>query len=153
MSKTAAARLWNDGETEAGFAAGAFRNRNHPAIPAPRMIPAWLKTPGIVRARMATVMAIVARERPVAKFLAMPHTAWATTATAATSKPWIQPVPRKENSLNKEANAASATAEGRVKPAQAAIAPQKPVRINPIAMPTWLIAGPGKNWQSATRSA
>ncbi len=28
-----------------------------------------------------------------------------------------------------------------------------PARNSPIAKPTWLLAGPGRNWQSATRSA
>ncbi len=46
----------------------------------------------------------------------------------------------------------SASAEGKVNPAHAANAPSQPARPSPIAMPTWLLAGPGRNWQSATRS-
>ena len=44
-------------------------------------------------------------------------------------------------------------ADGKVKPAHAASAPEYPPRDRPSAMPTWLLAGPGKNWQSATQSA
>jgi hypothetical protein len=44
-------------------------------------------------------------------------------------------------------------AEGSVNPSQAAMAPGSPARKIPIATPTWLLVGPGKNWQSATRSA
>ena len=43
-------------------------------------------------------------------------------------------------------------AEGRVKAVQAASAPRKPARDRPMAKPTWLEAGPGRNWQSATSS-
>ena len=38
------------------------------------------------------------------------------------------------------------------KPSQAAKAPLTPARNMPIAKPTWLLAGPGRNWQSATTS-
>ena len=31
--------------------------------------------------------------------------------------------------------------------------PGSPERSNPSAMPIWLLAGPGRNWHSATRSA
>ena len=51
------------------------------------------------------------------------------------------------------AKAISAMALGKVKPSQAAKHPTQPARISPKAMPTWLLAGPGKNWHSATRSA
>ena len=44
-------------------------------------------------------------------------------------------------------------AEGRVNPVQAASAPASPARLRPMPMPTSLLAGPGKNWHSATRSA
>ena len=40
-----------------------------------------------------------------------------------------------------------------MKPTHAAAAPGIPARAIPIAIPTWLDAGPGGNWQSATRSA
>ena len=47
----------------------------------------------------------------------------------------------------------SAIAEGRVKPAQAASAAGTARRAcRPMAKPTWLEAGPGRNWQSASRS-
>ena len=44
-------------------------------------------------------------------------------------------------------------ADGVVKPVQAASAPRYPALDSPMAMPTWLDEGPGRNWQSATRSA
>ncbi len=44
-------------------------------------------------------------------------------------------------------------AEGIVKPNQAASAPGRPARKMPMLIPTWLDAGPGRNWQSATMSA
>jgi len=39
-----------------------------------------------------------------------------------------------------------AIADGRVKPSQAANAPRYPARERPMARPTWLLAGPGRNW-------
>ena len=50
------------------------------------------------------------------------------------------------------ANNISAMAEGSVNASQAASMPVQPARFRPIAMPTWLLAGPGRNWHSATRS-
>jgi hypothetical protein len=46
-----------------------------------------------------------------------------------------------------------AIADGMVKPIQEAMPPSTPARMIPMPMPTWLLAGPGKNWQRATRSA
>ena len=42
-------------------------------------------------------------------------------------------------------------ADGSVNPSHAARPPKRPPRVMPMAMPTWLLAGPGRNWQSATR--
>ena len=84
----------------------------------------------------------------------MPHTAWATMATAVTLRPWMMPwLIGPSSAAAPKANATSTMAEGRVKAVQAAAAPQGPARINPRAKPTWLLAGPGRNWHSATRSA
>ena len=47
----------------------------------------------------------------------------------------------------------STTAEGRVKPTQAARPPGSPARRMPSVTATWLLAGPGNIWQSATISA
>ena len=47
----------------------------------------------------------------------------------------------------------SPAADGVVKPSQAAKAPGRPARRMPRLIPTWLLAGPGRNWQSATMSA
>ena len=43
------------------------------------------------------------------------------------------------------ANNSSSSAEGRVKPHQAASAPGQPARSSPSENPTWLEAGPGRN--------
>jgi hypothetical protein len=48
----------------------------------------------------------------------------------------------------KPGQTAQLTVEGSAQRLQARVA-----RINPSAMPTWLLAGPGRNWHSATRSA
>ncbi|CPO42683.1 Uncharacterised protein [Bordetella pertussis] len=40
-----------------------------------------------------------------------------------------------------------------VKAIQAAAMPAQPARASPSAMPVWLLAGPGRNWHSATSSA
>ena len=85
---------------------------------------------------------------------AMPSTAWATTATAATFRPWIMPwLTGPSSRLALRAKATRMIAEGRVKAVQAAAAPQPPPRCRPMAKPTWLLAGPGRNWHRATRSA
>jgi hypothetical protein len=42
---------------------------------------------------------------------------------------------------------------GRVKPTHAAMAPAQPALRRPIASDSWLLAGPGSAWQSATSSA
>lgn len=98
-------------------------------------------------------MATVARSRSGASERAMPQTALATTATAATFSPWSQPASATPSRWRPNANATRAMAEGSVNPSQAAMAPGSPARKIPIATPTWLLVGPGKNWQSATRSA
>ena len=51
------------------------------------------------------------------------------------------------------ANAISNAADGSVKPSHAARPPSGPARSMPIATPSWLEAGPGRNCTSATRSA
>jgi hypothetical protein len=52
-----------------------------------------------------------------------------------------------------QAKANISRADGRVKPIQAAKAPGQPARRRPIKTLTWLLAGPGTIWQSATRPA
>ena len=84
----------------------------------------------------------------------MPSTAWATTATAAILSPCNRPLPSASPApATLNANSTMAMAEGNVNPSQAAKPPAKPARKRPTPMPTWLLAGPGKNWHSATRSA
>jgi len=82
------------------------------------------------------------------------QTACATTATATILSPCSTPdgITPGYPATNR-ASTIRAMADGRVKPAQAANAPRYPHRDRPSAMPTWLLAGPGRNWHSATRSA
>ena len=83
----------------------------------------------------------------------MAHTACATTATATTLRPCTQPAAASAGWADKVwANSSSAAAEGKVKPTHAASAPQSPARVMPSAMPSWLLAGPGRNWHSASSS-
>ena len=87
---------------------------------------------------------------------AMPHTAWATTATAASLSPCRAPARagwRRSNCARPSANAIKSRADGSVKPSQASTAPAHPPRCRPMAKPTWLLVGPGRNWHSATSSA
>ena len=75
-------------------------------------------------------------------------------ATAATFSPCSAPAAAGPCQCDTpSANSTSAIADGKVKPAQAASAPRHPARCNPSAKPTWLLAGPGSSWHSATRSA
>ncbi len=102
----------------------------------------------------AATTASVARSRSGASERIMPRTACATTATAATLRPCSQALPAPSPTASRpSANRTRASAEGSVKAAHAASAPVYPARDNPMAMPTWLLAGPGRNWHSATRSA
>ena len=73
--------------------------------------------------------------------------------TAAIFSPWMRPDCASTGHCDMPMpNAMSATAEGIVKPSHAAKAPRQPQRLKPKAMPTWLLAGPGRNWHKATRS-
>src|SRR5205823_3970111 len=81
------------------------------------------------------------------------HAAGATTATATSLSPSSQPAAPTPDARTPYAKAISATADGSVNPSHAATPPASPARSMPSAIPTWLDAGPGRNWQSATRSA
>jgi hypothetical protein len=95
-----------------------------------------------------------ARGRSAHSDFAIPHTAWATTATATTLSPWIAPTAAGPAiAPTPSAKAISSSADGSVKPTHAASAPSQPARPSPTAMPNWLLAGPGRNWHKATRSA
>jgi len=109
---------------------------------------------GRLARRLALTTASVARGRSGQSVRAIPETACATTATATMRSPASQaascmapivPTPA--------AKAIRAMAEGRLKPSQAATPPASPARSMPRLTATWLLAGPGRNWQSATRSA
>ncbi len=81
------------------------------------------------------------------------QTACATTATAASFSPWTQPACERSVDAATMPSSASVTAEGRVNPIHAASPPSFPARRVPMAIPSWLLAGPGSDWHSATRSA
>ncbi len=110
---------------------------------------------GVVQAR-ATIVAASAtarRDQSGASAPAMPQTAWATTATAASLRPWTQPASARSAEAVSRPIAVSAMADGRVNPSHAASPPSMPARRVPMANPSWLLAGPGSAWQRATRSA
>ena len=110
-------------------------------------------TPPVSSSAPAAITAIVIRVRSGVSVRPMPHSANATTATAAIFSPSSHPPPSPPNSCTPYANAASATADGNVNPSHARNPPRYPARPVPTAMPSWLLAGPGKNWHSATSSA
>src|SRR5438094_5337645 len=60
---------------------------------------------------------------------------------------------RSPNSVTPYPKRIIARADGIVNPSQAAKAPGRPARRMPRLIPTWLLAGPGRNWQRATISA
>ena len=83
----------------------------------------------------------------------MPNNACATIATAAIFNPWIVAATiGPDRSAASRATSNIISAEGRVNAVHAASPPKGPARINPIAKPTWLDAGPGKNWHRPTNS-
>ena len=101
----------------------------------------------------ATAIAIARRVASGHSALLIVHTACATTATANTLRPISQPeFAVTPNCSRPRANAVISKAEGSVNPSQAISAPRRPARWNPRAMPTWLLAGPGRNWHKETSS-
>jgi hypothetical protein len=110
--------------------------------------------PGTKASSTTASTAIAARSRSGHNCRAMPHTAWATMATATIFNPCNAPAPSgPATCVPVSAKPSRISAEGRVKATKAASAPAHPARIMPSANPTWLEAGPGRNWHSATRSA
>jgi len=101
---------------------------------------------GTASASSVAPIARVARSLSGHKLRAMPQTAWATTATATILRPCSQGTcEMSPSSATPYSKAIMATAEGIVNPNQAANAPARPARSVPSVMPTWLLAGPGKN--------
>ena len=125
-----------------------------PATPAAAITSTWVSGVRQNSMAMAVTMASDARVRSGVRLRAMPYTATATTATATAFSPRSQPPSASPSkAATPYPNAISSAADGRVKPSHAATPPAKPARVIPTAMPTWLLAGPGRNWHSATRSA
>ena len=134
--------------------AGASLSSSTPAAAAAAIASTWVSGVRQNNMPMAVTTASVARGRSGVRLPAMPYTANATTATATTLSPRSQPpAASSPNAAMPYPNRISSAADGRVKPSHAATPPPMPARVMPTAMPTWLLAGPGRNWHSATRSA
>ena len=141
------------GGADASVAAGGF-SQTRPTRPDATMAPTCTSGFGTSRTTIIVAAAMLARRASGARDFAIPITACPTTATAAALSPSTQPAEeRPPRAVTPKANATRSRAEGMVKPTHAATRPQKPARCRPIAIPTWLDAGPGRNWHSATRSA
>ena len=112
-----------------------------------------MREEGRVTLMIAAANAIEARGASEARVRAIDQTAWATTATATTMRPCSHPAVVIPDPCTRSAKTTIAMADGKVKPAQAAMPPKKPARLIPMEMPSWLLAGPGIIWHRATRSA
>ncbi len=104
-------------------------------------------------ATAAATSATIRRGQSGARLRPIAQTACATTASAASLRPWTHPASLRSVCAAKSPNMVIKIADGNVKPIQAASPPGMPARRVPIAIPSWLLAGPGRDWQSATRSA
>ena len=98
---------------------------------------------GTASARIAAPTAIVARSRSGHRLRAIPHTAWATTATATIFSPCSH------GRMREIAEGGHAIAEsdhrhgrGQREPEPGGERPGRPARRMPIVIPTWLLAGP-----------
>src|SRR5262249_44306424 len=80
----------------AGATSAAPRRSSAPTMPPSAIAPICPHDDGTPSAMMAAATASVARGRSGASVRAMPSTAWATTATAATLRPCNQPEPAAE---------------------------------------------------------
>ena len=142
-----------------GGAAGAWPGVSphirRPTSAPSRMAPIWPSELGTNSTNTSATAAIEARSRSGHSDRAMPQTACATIATATSFRPCSSPAPAGDpvSAPAPKANAVISAADGRVKPHHAASPPSQPARSRPMEKPTWLEAGPGANWQSATRSA
>ena len=116
--------------------APAAGRRRHPTRPATTITTTCAPA---VRDASATVAATIASEtrgRSGARLRAIPHTAWATTATATTFSPCSHPASATPSDCTPYANASIATADGNVNPSHAATPPSKPARMIPMAIDT-----------------
>ena len=145
-------------QSSPGSAAATWLAHPHarqPTSPAQPITASCPATPGCHSVTAQATSINTARPGVAHRLRAMPHTACATTATATTLSPCTSPAPSHAPLAeeNPSPHNASTSAEGSVKPSHAASAPPHPPRRRPRASPTWLLAGPGRNWHSATRSA
>jgi len=101
------------------------------------MTATWTNGVGAASTAAAASTASVTRDGSGHRARAMPHTAWATTATATTFRPCSRPPGMaSRNATTPYPKAVNARADGRVKASQAANAPGRPALANPMPMPT-----------------
>ena len=134
-----------------GIGTGASNHR--PTTAPAAMIATCANGVAHARATAAATSATPRRGQSGVSVPAMTQTAWATTATAATFSPCTQPAPDRSVETATSPSTVKATADGSVNPSHAATPPAIPARRVPIAIPSWLLAGPGRIWHSVTRSA
>ncbi len=104
----------------------------------------------------ATAAATTARSRlgqSGVSVRAINQTAWATTATAASFRPWTQPAAGEVRPYGEQAERRQGDGRRQGEPDPRGDPPAIPARRVPIAIPSWLLAGPGIDWQRVTRSA
>ena len=147
-------REMGEGGASMDWDGSGVRQKSKPAKRPVAMAMRVAKGVGRKSVMAAAPMAMAMRVRLGARERCMERTAWATMATATSSRPWrarkaMGPVKR----LWPKAKANMSSAEGRVKPSQAASPPGSPPRRRPRAKPVWLLAGPGRDWASAMISA
>ena len=109
--------------------ASRLRSSTTPITPAAMMTPRWVKGLGTARTRRPATTAIVAVSAVLAMFFAMPATAWKTTATAAASRPLIQPCSASTPAVMRNSpKSARMSADGAVNITHAASMPSQPAR-------------------------
>src|SRR5699024_8515268 len=118
---------------------------NIPTIPATNITIICENSDGNHKIKQVVINMIMMRCRSGHKLFAIPQIACATIATATIFSPCT--MPSEINVLSEvipNANKINAIADGIVNPNQAANAPKYLAFDNPSAIPTWLLAGPGK---------
>ncbi len=122
-ASAATARARGSGTDRRSDAAKAAPSRQShaPAAPPARIAAIWPIAVGAAVTMSVATTAMVARGRSGQRLRAMLHTACATTATATTCSPWsIPPLSGPVSAAAPRAKSTMATADGSVKPSQAA---------------------------------
>src|SRR5690606_29530435 len=128
------------------------RYTSHPTNAPTAITHTCTNAPGITSNVAAEASAIDVRLRSGHSFLPIAHTAWITTAAAASLMPCNQPARLTSTLATPYAKPIISNAEAMVKQNDAATAPQTPARCNPKANATCLLAGPGKTTPTPTNS-